>query len=410
MMRRDLSSSGAHFIMMLACFLAMTTWAASAEYEVPREHSSARYLGSLIEGNNYRVAPTVRSDGNMFIFTVETKYGQFQVDGVELTRVFIQELRALDALEKISQSETFAQSLGRSATAPIRYGANFIINPVGTVQNSLSGVANMFDRAGAGLSNPTADRATTAESLLGVDDARRQLAVDLGVDPYTNFPPLVQKLTEIANAIAAGGLSVKAALAVIPGGPVMIAVSSVSTAQSVSETLRDKTSAQIGQEVKSTLLRIGVSPDATALLLANRAFTPADLLTTSRALARLGAGNAEAFVNRAADTNSRSVALFERRRAELLSARSEEVGGIVDFINVAGFALNRNRAGHVIALFPCDEIAWTEITANAMKAMTNDLPREGGIARRPVLATSGSVTPIATRELQKLGWQVQYLK
>lgn len=148
----------------------------------------------------------------------------------------------------------------------------------------------------------------------------------------------------------------------------MIAVSSVSTAQSVSETLRDKTSA------------------------------------------RLGAGNAEAFVNRAADTNSRSVALFERRRAELLSARSEEVGGIVDFINVAGFALNRNRAGHVIALFPCDEIAWTEITANAMKAMTNDLPREGGIARRPVLATSGSVTPIATRELQKLGWQVQYLK
>ena len=126
------------------------------------------------------------------------------------------------------------QSLGRSATAPIRYGANLIVNPVGTVKNSLSGVANMFDRAGASLSDPNADRASTADSLLGVDDARRELAVSLGVDPYTNFPPLAQKLTDVASATAAGGLTVKAALAVIPGGAAVMAVSGVSSIQSVS--------------------------------------------------------------------------------------------------------------------------------------------------------------------------------
>ena len=159
----------------------------------------------------------------MLIFIVDTKYGKFQVDGVELTKVFIQELRALDALEKISQSDTFMQSLGRSATAPIRYGANLIVNPAGTVRDSLSGVANMFDRAGASLSDPNADRATTADSLLGVDDKRRELAVSLGVDPYTNFPPLAQKLTDVASATAAGGLTVKAALAFIPGGVAVMA-------------------------------------------------------------------------------------------------------------------------------------------------------------------------------------------
>jgi hypothetical protein len=115
------------------------------------------------------------------------RYGKFQVDGVDLTKLFIQELRALDALEKISQSDTFMQSLARSATAPIRYGANLITNPAGTVKDSLSGVANMFDRAGASLSNPQSDRATAPESLLGVDDARRELAVELGVDPYSSF-------------------------------------------------------------------------------------------------------------------------------------------------------------------------------------------------------------------------------
>lgn len=379
-----------------------------AAYENPQERSAATYLGALTEGNNYHVAARVRSDGNMFIFVVDTKYGKFQVDGIELTKVFIQELRALDALEKISQSDTFAKSFGRTATAPIRYGANLVVNPVGTVRDSLSGVANMFDRAGASLSDPNSDRSTTADSLLGIDDARRELAVDLGVDPYTNFPPLAQKLTDVASATAAGGLTVKAALAVVPGGIYVVAVSSVATIQTVSETLRDKTSAQIAQEVKATLLRLNVSPDTVTRFVTNRAYTPADLLLTSRALERLNAGNTQAFIDRAAEANSRSVGFFERRRAQLLAERGQEVGGIADFINVAGFALNRTRAGNVVALFPCDEIAWTPITERAVSAITNDLPRDG--ARKPILATNGGVTPMASREFQRLGWQVVHIQ
>ena len=394
----------------LACLVAGGVFAPLAAFEIPQERSAATYLGALMQGNNYHVAPKVHSDGNMFIFIVDTRYGKFQVDGIELTKVFIQELRALDALEKISQSDTFMQSLGRSATAPIRYGANLIVNPVGTVKDSLSGVANMFDRAGASLSDPKADRATTADSLLGVDDARRELAVSLGVDPYTSFPPLAQKLTEVASATAGGGLTVKAALAVIPGGAAVMAVSGVSSIQSASETLRDKTSAQIAQEVKATLLHLNVPPDLVARFVTNRAYTPADLLLTSRALARLNADNTRAFIDRAAETNSRSVAFFERRRAELLSEQSRELGGVADFINVGGFALNRNRAGNIVALFPCDEIAWTTITERAVTAITNDLPRSGAAVGEPILATNGGVTPMATHEFQKLGWQVVHLR
>jgi hypothetical protein len=394
----------------LACLGAGGAFSALAAFETPQERSAATYLGTLTRGNNYLVAEKVRSDGNMFIFTFDTKYGKFQVDGVELTKVFIQELRALDALEKISQSDTFMQSLGRSATAPIRYGANLIVNPAGTVRDSLSGVANMFDRASASLSDPKADRATTAESLLGVDDARRELAVSLGVDPYTNFPPLAQKLTDVANATAAGGLSVKAALAVIPGGAAVIAASSVSTIQSVSETLRDKTSAQIAQEVKATLLRLNVSPDLVARFETNPAYTPADLLLTARALARLNADNTQAFIDRAADANSRSVAFFQRRRAEVLSEQGKELGGITEFINVGGFALNRNRARNIVALFPCDDIAWTAITEGAVTAITRDLPHDGTVVRKPILATNGGVSPMALHEFQKLGWQVVHLK
>jgi hypothetical protein len=394
----------------LACLTAGGAFASLAAFETPQERSAATYLGTLTRGTNYHVAEKVRSDGNMLIFTVDTKYGKFQVDGIELTKVFIQELRALDALERISQSDTFMQSLGRSATAPIRYGANLVVNPVGTVKDSLSGVANMFDRANASLSDPRSDRASTTDSLLGIDDARRELAVSLGVDPYTNFPPLAQKLTDIASATATGSLTVKAALAVIPGGAAVMAVSGVSSIESASETLRDKTSAQIAQEVKASLLRLGVAPDAIARFETNQAYTPTDLLLISRALARLSANNTQIFIERAAAANSRSVGFFERRRAELLAERGRELGGIADFINVGGFALNKTRAGNVVALFPCDDIAWTAITESAVTAISRDLPHDGAVARKPILATNGAVTPMASSEFQKLGWQVVHLK
>ena len=187
-------------------------------------------------------------------------------------------------------------------------------------------------------------------------------------------------------------------------------VSGVSTIEGASETLRDKTSAQIAQEVKATLLRLGVAPDVIARFETNQAYTPADLLLTSRALARLSADNTQAFIERAAAANSRSVGFFERRRAELLAARGQELGGIADFINVGGFALNRNRAGNVVALFPCDDIAWTAITERAVTAITRDLPHDGAGVRNPILATNGGVTPMATQEFHKLGWQVVHLK
>ena len=66
------------------------------------------------------------------------------------------------------------------------------------------------------------------DSLLGVSDTQRELAVELDVDPYTDFPPLAQRFKQMAGAMASGGLPIKAGLSFVPGG-IGIAVSSVAT-------------------------------------------------------------------------------------------------------------------------------------------------------------------------------------
>jgi len=407
---RAAQSSGRRLtvLLLVAAPLCVAALCTAGALELPKPGPVEKYLGKAATGANYTVKPIVPSDGVMRIFDVDTRYGNFAFDGVEFTKLRLHELDAVAALEKMSQSEAFGQAFGRAALGPIKFGAELITNPANTVERSLSGIGNMFDRVGAGLSNTRADRDNFMESLLGVTDTQRELAVTLDVDPYTDFPPLAQRLKEMASAMAGGGLPVKAGLSLVPGG-IGIAVSSVATMSDARDTLRSKTAAQVIAEARSILLRLGVSEESVSSLVENRNYTPADLLIMALALKQLNAQDTTAFVEHAAGAGSRNVAFYHRRRAQILAARSSELGGIVSFVTFGGQPINVTRNGNVIAAFTIDDIAWTEIQQRTFIAATTEIHRTHPGAT-PVLATTGAVTPMAADEIGKLGWKIVQLK
>jgi len=230
----------------------------------------------------------------------------------------------------------------------------------------------------------------------------------LDVDPDTDFPPLAQRLKEMAGAMAGGGLPIRAGLSLVPGG-IGIAVSSVATVSEAKDTLRSKTAAQVIAETRGILLALGVPDETTSRLVENRNYTPADLLIMALALKRLNAQNTAAFVERAAEVGSRNVAFYNRRRAQLLAARSSELGGVVAFVNVAGQPINVARNGSVIAAFVVDDISWTDIQQRTFITATAEIQRSkpGAV---PVLATTGEVTPMATGEITRRGWKIVHIK
>jgi hypothetical protein len=390
-----------------AAALGLTAMAAAAAaLEAPKPEAAQKFLGPAFTGPNYTVKPVARSDGIMRIFDVETPYGQFQFDGAEFAKMRLRELKAVATLEKVSQSEAFATAFGRAALAPAKFGAELIINPVDTIGRSLGGVANMFDRVGAGLANNRADRDNLPDSLLGVSDSQRELAVELGVDPYSDFPPLAEKLKQVAGALAGGGLPVKAGLALIPGG-VGLAVSSASSVDNAKETLSSKTAAQLLVEVRKTLGSLEVPDETVSRFVENRNYTPADLLIMSRALAQLGAQNTAVFIVLAAEATTRNAAFYQRVHTELLAARSAELGGIASFITVAGRVITVTRAGNVVAAFPFDGLVWTAVPQRTFADVTAGLPSTPGA---PVFATTGEVTPMASAAIGKLGWKIVRVK
>jgi hypothetical protein len=387
---------------------AMAMLQTAAALEQPKPEPVGKFLGQAASGSNYTVKPMVRSDGVMRIFDVDTPFGQFAFDGVEFAKLRLHELNAVAALDKMSQSERFASAFGRAALGPVKFGADLITNPAGTVERSVSGITNMFDRIGAGLANNRADRDPLPESLLGISDTQRELAVELDVDPYTDFPPLAQRLKQMATAMAGGGLPVRAGLSVVPGG-VGIAVSSVATVSSARDTLRDKSAAQVIVEVRSILARLDVPEEAIARLVENRNYTPADLLIMALALKKLNAQNTGVFVEKAATANSRNVAFYQRRRAQILAAKSTELGGIVAFIIAGGQPVNVTRNGNIVAAFTVDDIVWTEMQQRTFVAANAEIRRTKP-GTTPVLATTGTVTPMAASEISKLGWKIVQLK
>lgn len=390
-------------LIAIACLAGIILPGAARAFETPAFVDTAAILGAAAKGPGYSIAPKSDSDGLMWTFDLTTRGVRTEVVGEAFLRMRLREIAALQKLEDMSRSEAFLTSLGEAAAAPLRFGADLVTAPGETLKRSASGIANMVDRVGAAASNRSANRDNPVTSLLGVDAARRALAVELGVDPYTDFAPLAQALTKVASASAAGGLSVKALTLAIPGGA-GIAVSSVGTAETARDTLRDKTSAQILQQVAATLASLKVPAAASNALAANRNYTPADLLVIATSLQSMAVRGSDAFVINAAGAGTREEAFFNTLRISLI-ARNTKNYNIESFVSVGGFALNRLKDGRILALMPLDEIVWTERTARMFDGLQASIANMKPQATAILLVTTGDMTATARKELTARKWQ-----
>jgi len=393
-------------LLSLVATLAAFTMPVQAAEPAPETEAKA-VLGANVKGDNWTVAPTVRSDGFVRLFAVESPYGDFQVNGQRRMDERLQELRAIQALEKMSKGKVFVEAVAQAGLAPIRFGRDLILDPVETTGNLISGIGNMFDRAVTEVEHSGSSRDSFVESVVGIKKAMRGLAYELKVDPYTDFTPLRNSLEDVARVMAAGDISVSAAISVIPGGA-GIAVSATSSASNLAAPIRDKSSAEIAALVTAKLKGLGVSETVIDNFIENTSYSPGDQYAIAEALENLKAENTSAYVVRAAQADSADLAKFNRYRAELLVKYSARLGVLKEFYVVNEFALNRDAGGGLVAAFPFDGLAWTDPVARSLTAISTEIATRGE-TKKPVFATTGKVSPMAAAELAKLGWKLEKL-
>jgi hypothetical protein len=400
-----------HALAPLALILAQPAGASAQAFENPPSFNAAKIPGIKRVGPNYTIRNPVRSDGILRVYVLTTPYGELTVNGDEMLRMRINELRALAELEKVSTSESFGKALAEAGISPLKFAGQLIVNPIGTVGNTLTGVGAFFGRAASGINNAGKTPDDAMSSLFGVSDERRHLAAAYGVDPYTDFPPLAAKLEQLSQAAAMGGLVVAGALLAIPGGVATLVVSNLSTAYKlndigISELARDYTAAQILDINRKILFDMGVDEALRERLLANRNYTPIDMAAMVAAIESIAAAqDRPAFFARAAEANGRAIAYFMRRQAELLADDYRRHGGYVRFVALASYPFVVTRRGDVMALLPIDILSWTRTTSAGFGQVTAERKQVAPKAHG-VLRIAGTATSLAKRRLKAEGWTV----
>ncbi len=400
--RRPLRAAYAAAFALALMAAASPASAQSAQYERPPSFPLSQVLPpNLARNPSYSIGDRVTVDNFQYVYQVRTKWGTFDVKGSDLLRVRAREIGATAKLEEIGGAETLVGSAGRTAMKPIETAKDLVTAPGQTIGDTFRGVGHIFGTAGAAMSATDPHKEGTLASLTGGSTARRKLAFDLGVDPHTSFAPLDTELTRLATASAIGETGVNAGLSLV-AGPAGFAISAGGTSNTLRAQLRDKTAAELERDGREMLPSMGVSGASMEAFYANPMLSPTDKAIIVEALESLGgAGGREIFVAGAAKAPSIEMGFFYRRQAELIAAYNKKVSPVRGFVRLGGAPMVETGKG-VVSVLPVDYLIWTAPIAQLASAANAE---RGG--RGPAeLWITGKASPMATANLEQLGWKV----
>ncbi len=360
----------------------------------------------LLNGTGYTVDPKVPVVGYMGQFTLRAPAGAFTADGTEMLAIRVGELAAIAKLSQLSQTGVFADALAASAKKTGAAIGQAVMNPVETASGIPAGVGRFFQSASTKVSRATeptgasasqkADTADAAKDLLGVNQAKRQIAKQVGADPYTTNPVLAKQLDDLARAAFAGGVSLDVALAVTTAR-ITTAISATAT---VSNLVWEKSPEDIRTINENKLAAMGVNKETVRAFVTNRWFTPTLSVPFVQNLAQIPAGKGRAAVVALAS----SVASENEARFMLNSVSMARESGAgrdpVVALDVAGRILVVHTLGaRIVVPAPVDYVVWSQ----QVRTFAERQNLKG--ARRDILVT-GLASERAREGLQAAGWAV----
>jgi hypothetical protein len=367
----------------------------AGQYERAANFSATQAIqGVPLHGADYSIGDRVPVENFQYVFSVNTKWGPFRVNGSDLLRVRLREITATAKLEEVKGAKTAVESAGRTALAPLNTAKDLVTRPAQTIGDTVRGVGHIFGTARATMNatDPHGDRIIA--SVTGGASARRKQAFNLGVDPNTSFPPLADQLKRVATASAVGATSANVGMSFV-AGPAGYAIGATGTVGQVRELLRDKTPADLEKEGRDLLAAMGVSQGTMNAFYTNPNLSPTDKIVIVKVLESLGGiQGRELFVAGAAKAPSVEMGFFYRHQAMLIQQYAKRISQVRGFVGVGGAPMLMTANG-TVSILPVDYLNWSAPLTQIASAS------HGG-----ELWITGNASPMATSQLSALGWKV----
>ena len=398
-------------LVALACMGGASPSDAEAYEEQVAPRASELLPQELLRGPHHRVDDEVRSDGFRNIYTIHTETGRIEVRGEENLRERIREIEALAQLREASASGAFrraskqaGESPGLASGLPAIVGSGWIL----------------------GWQDPPADAGASEASgearieRLGIEEAKREIADALGIDPYTRDPALQAELNRHAWVLFAEGLAFHVDAAEADEASAQAAAETLERAKSAEEVPigalpdvaeRDPASERLAAASAEDLQRwnrlelavMGVPEELREEFLENDAYSPSHRTVLVGALAELeGTRDRSTFIEAAVAVQSEEEADTFEDLAELLRAESTRSGGLERIVRVGGRVGARARDGSLLVPVLSDHAVWSRSVESFAEAVSGATGSDPEVARARIVF-SGTVSERARRELEALG-------
>lgn len=391
-----------------------TASAAPIPYEEPPVLKASQILRpEILRGPHHSVREPVPTYSGANRYIIDSDFGVFEAEGNALLQQRVKEIGAIAKLREISRTDEFKNAVVAAAKSPVGLAKDLAKDPVGTVSGVPKGVWKFLNRAGQGVKEAAEGRKhspyedNAAKNLIGVSKAKRELAAQMGVDPYSSNETFQRELNGIAWTSVAGSTTVKALTMGVAKGA-ETAVRSVSLAKQTNDALRDSAPADLRRDNLAKLIKMGVPKATGEILLANPAFSPWHQTYLVTALGELAGVKGRADFVRFAAQNAEDEhdAIFFEQTAQLMSTLHR--GGVkLDSIAiVGGLPVCTAADGTTVIALEWDYAAWTPM-AGRFADRLKEFRAEGDKAQGCLLALTGEVSPRLRRELETRGVKVR---
>jgi hypothetical protein len=387
--------------------------AVAAFEELPVLNASDILRPDILAGPHHKVREEVPTYSGANQFTIESDFGVFEAEGNEMLVRRINEINAIARLKEVSRTDEFKEALTKAAKSPVAAAKAIANDPVRTITNAPKGLMKFMGRIGENVKGigqkreGTDPEGTQLQQVIGFSDAKRKVAISLGVDPYSTNTVLQHELDGIAWASFAGGATFT--LATLPvGGAAGTALTVTEVSGDFNDVLKEKSPTDLRIMNRRALLDLGATEKEAERFLNNNAFSPSAQTAFVLNLKSLkGVANRRGFVRLAGETSSSETdAIFCVQTAALMSKLNKEEIPISRIELLGEFPICVAKDGTTVVALQWDYAAWTSGAAR----VSDEVEKFSAMAprnKRVMVALSGQVSPRLRQELEARGQLVK---
>jgi hypothetical protein len=375
------------------------------QFEVPGPVDAEAFLPkSAFAGRLLFVEKVAQNNGLQNTYRIRSYRQEYEVTGTEAALKLLQELYAIDQLRRISSTQAFTQGLKQSAQQKYDSAREIVRDPVAAVKRVPQGAARFFGKVRDFVSRDEEDRgeqSSTGETIkgfLGVEQAKRELALRLGVDVYSRNQVLQQELDRVASAMAGGGLALNIGTMPI-GGAVGIGLTVVGVDQTVQSLINNSSADDLRKWNEQKLSALGANSDLMTQFLNHPWYTPRQETIITAALEKVQL-NPDLFLETANGALTDQDATYFQHVAQLLALCSGRAAPLKSFRLVDGILCAVDSNGVLLVPVSFDYGIWTEAVSQRVAALTGLEGIDQGIKGIEIW-TDGIISDRTKEELSK---------